>query len=255
VFEDFFKWYREQTELENDKIVNDDPAYSNKQLAMVKRAVLHFLPGFSDLRIRYMPARLAAVKGSVDLSIDQLSDGEKNILSMIADIARRLVIANPESDEPLSGEGLVLIDEIDAHLHPTWQTRILLDLQKIFPQLQFIITTHSPAVLREFQGQLIELYIENGKISSRLHTPLYRWDINHILESEMDTSAYNRETESMLTEIFDLIDDKMYDEAEQKINIFKQEAADYPHPEMVRADLLLAKGRNALAHYNQADMR
>ena len=242
-FEDFFKWYREQRELENDIIVNDDPNYTNLHLEMVKNSILGFLPGFTDLRIRFLPARLSAIKDKVDLSINQLSDGELNILAITADIARRLVIANPKLKEPLLGEGLVLIDEVDAHLHPRWQEQILSVLQKTFPHVQFIVTTHAPIVMRDYRGQLIELSINDGKITADLRPPLYRWDVNHIIETELDTPVYNLETEGLLLEIFELIDTQKYDEAKRKIKKFKEDAAGYPHPEMVRADLLLAKGK------------
>jgi hypothetical protein len=83
---------------------------------------------------------------------------------------------------------------------------------------------------------------EERKIIAKVHSPLYRWDVNGVLESEMDTKSYSKETESCLTEIYDLIDAKKYNEANAKIKKFKEEAGDSNHPEMVRADLLVQRG-------------
>ena len=81
--------------------------------------------------------------------VDDLSDGFRSILSMVADLAYRMVRLNPFLGRRaiLDTPGIVLIDEIDMHLHPSWQQTVLLDLQKAFPKVQFIVTTHSPQVL------------------------------------------------------------------------------------------------------------
>ena len=84
-----------------------------------------------------------------EMIVDDLSDGFRSIISMVADLAYRMVRLNPQLGERAVMEtpGLVLIDEIDMHLHPLWQQTVLLDLQKAFPKVQFIVTTHSPQVL------------------------------------------------------------------------------------------------------------
>lgn len=78
---------------------------------------------------------------------------------MVVDIARHLALANPASSDPLTeGKGVVLIDELELHLHPEWQRSVVEQLQKTFPELQFITTTHSPFVVQSLQpGQLINL--------------------------------------------------------------------------------------------------
>ena len=84
-----------------------------------------------------------------EMIVDDLSDGFRSVISMVADLAYRMVRLNPQLGERavLETPGLVLIDEIDMHLHPLWQQTVLLDLQKAFPKVQFIVTTHSPQVL------------------------------------------------------------------------------------------------------------
>jgi len=89
-----------------------------------------------------------------------LSDGYRNIVAMVADIAWRASALNPQLGEraPLLAEGVVLIDEIDLHLHPRWQRRVLGDLHRAFPRLQFITTTHSPFIIQSLEpGQLVNL--------------------------------------------------------------------------------------------------
>jgi predicted ATP-binding protein involved in virulence len=81
------------------------------------------------------------------LRIEQLSDGYRTTLAMIMDIAARMASANPELKNPLETEGIILIDEVELHLHPGWQQTILPPLLETFPNVQFIVTTHSPQVL------------------------------------------------------------------------------------------------------------
>ena len=88
-------------------------------------------------------------KGGREIRVDLLSEGEKCTLAMIGDLARRLILANPAMENPLEGKGIVLIDEIELHMHPSWQRRILSILKEVFPNIQFIVTTHSPQVLGE----------------------------------------------------------------------------------------------------------
>jgi predicted ATP-binding protein involved in virulence len=79
-----------------------------------------------------------------------LSDGQRIILNMVGDIARRAVILNPQLNETVLSEvnGIVLIDELDLHLHPTWQRRVIGDLRRTFPKIQFFCTTHSPFLIQ-----------------------------------------------------------------------------------------------------------
>lgn len=117
-----------------------------------------FLEGFSQLQIMESPLRLSVTKGAQPLFLDQLSDGERSLLAIIADLVRRLTLANPEIDDPLQGAGVVLIDELELHLHPTWQQTVVEKLRTTFPNIQFIATTHSPFIIQSLRpGELINL--------------------------------------------------------------------------------------------------
>lgn len=98
------------------------------------------------------------------LALNQLSSGEKKLLGLLCDLTRRLFIANPDSN-PLEGNGIVLIDEIDVHLHPKWQKKVVPKLQDIFPNIQFIVTTHSPLVLNNIYSKHIRA-LESGQVYS-----------------------------------------------------------------------------------------
>ena len=117
-----------------------------------------FLEGFSDVQVETQPLRLTVRKGGSRLSISQLSDGERSFIAILGDMVRRLALANPDLDDPLQGHGVVLIDELELHLHPTWQRQIVENLRETFPNIQFIGTTHSPFVIQALRpGELVNL--------------------------------------------------------------------------------------------------
>ena len=93
------------------------------------------------------------------LKVSQLSDGIRNMLAMVGDIAYRCFKLNAHHGEaaPRRTHGIVLIDEVDMHLHPGWQQTVLTDLTAAFPKLQFIVTTHSPQVLTSIDGSCVRL--------------------------------------------------------------------------------------------------
>ena len=120
------------------------------EMKAIREAVHRLMPDFLSPRGAH-PAGIMVdwlVDGDIrQLRIEQLSDGYRTTLAMVMDIAARMAEANPEMPDPLATEGIVLIDEIDLHLHPGWQQRILPDLQRTFPNVQFIVSTHSPQVI------------------------------------------------------------------------------------------------------------
>jgi predicted ATP-binding protein involved in virulence len=97
------------------------------------------------------------------LEVSQLSDGVRNMIGLVADIAYRSVRLNSRfgQEAPKQTPGLVLIDEVDMHLHPEWQQIVLTSLTKAFPALQFIVTTHSPQVISTIKRENIRLLTEN----------------------------------------------------------------------------------------------
>ena len=122
------------------------------ELKAIRMAIQRLMPDFSNPRAA-SPAGIMIDWKDIEsseakqLRIEQLSDGYRTTLAMAMDIAARMAEANPEMDDPLSTTGVVMIDEVDLHLHPGWQQTILGDLVRTFPQIQFIVSTHSPQIV------------------------------------------------------------------------------------------------------------
>ena len=170
-FEELFAWFyfKEDEELREQKERRDFD-YQSKDLAAVRQAISSMLPEVCNPRTESNPPRFVvsweSEQGRVErLSLDQLSGGYRIMLALAADLARRMVQGNPHLDDPLKSEAVVLIDEIELHLHPKWQQRILDDLRRTFPNAQFIVSTHSPQVLTTVEPQrIVELAREGDRI-------------------------------------------------------------------------------------------
>ena len=122
--------------------------YKFHELEIVRQAVEKTFNKCKNLRSKINPPRLLIdFQNKTTLEISQLSHGFRTMLGLVMDLARRMVQANSHLDNPLNTEAIVLIDEIDLHLHPKWQQTILPDLMQTFPNVQFIVTTHSPQIL------------------------------------------------------------------------------------------------------------
>lgn len=120
-----------------------------RNLDFVNHAIETLVPTVRNLKVdrRSGKVQLRIESFGDEVNITQLSQGQKALIALTGDLARRLVILNPEAENPLHCHGIVIIDEIELHLHPRWQQEILSGLQRTFPNLQFIVTTHSPQVL------------------------------------------------------------------------------------------------------------
>lgn len=199
-FRPFFEWYRIQEDSENEHI-RDDNHYRDKNLEVIRNAVSRFFPEFSELRVRRNPQRFVIRKNEQQIEFNQLSQGEKCYLTLVCDLARRFALANPHSDDPLKGSGIVLIDEIDLHLHPQWQREIIGKLKTIFPNCQFFMSTHSPQVLSDLNlNQLITL--DDGQLSYRSFNPYGRL-INDILSNYFNIPMpRNKEIENKIEEAY-----------------------------------------------------
>ena len=199
-FRNLFKWFRNQEDIENQIKVRENPGYEDSSLAAVKKAMLAMLDGFEDIRIERRPLAMKVKKNGKSLKIDQLSDGEKCTIALFGDLARRMALANPEKENPLEGSGVVLIDELDLHMHTSWQRKVLNVLRDTFPNVQFIITTHSPQILGEMDDSvnLLYLYNEDNKILFKTYESFVGWDANVILEEVMNTSSVNQDIKKMV---------------------------------------------------------
>lgn len=211
-FRRFFEWFRNREDAENesglpqdvlDKLstrIDLDNAVLNaltaimassrdRQLTAVRTAISRFMPGFSNLRVRRKPRlHMSIDKNGQTLNVLQLSQGEKSLMALVGDIARRLAMMNPMLENPLNGEGIVLIDEVDMHLHPTWQRTIIQRLTTTFPHCQFVLTTHSPLVISDYKDVLV-YSLDDGELTQL--PSLYGQDANTVLLNVMDTDIRN----------------------------------------------------------------
>ncbi|QRN98243.1 AAA family ATPase [Archangium violaceum] len=130
-------------------------------LEAVKTAVVRCMVGWKRVWFDInQDDLLAEAEDGRQLPFRMLSDGVRNMLAMVADIAYRAAVLNPHLGERAAEQtpGIVLIDEIDLHLHPKWQRRVVDDLRTTFPQVQFVATTHSPFIIQSLRpGELINL--------------------------------------------------------------------------------------------------
>ena len=157
-FRDFMVRYRSIVTVDRTERGSNPNYFGDRAVAAISHALTTFLGGFGNLRVQDEPLRLLVDKDGVALDLSQLSDGERSFLAMICDLGRRLALANPLLDNPLRGAGVVLIDELELHFHPKWQREVREKLRRIFPNIQFIATTHSPFVIQALRpGELINL--------------------------------------------------------------------------------------------------
>jgi predicted ATP-binding protein involved in virulence len=235
-FRIFFDWFREREDLENEQRLQINSEYRDFQLQAVRTAIARFVPGFSNLRVQRAPLRMIVQKGDNTLEVDQLSDGEKGLLAMAGDIGRRLAIANPSLQDPLSGEAVVMIDEIELHLHPGWQRRVVKRLQETFPHCQFILTTHSPQVLSQVPAQSVILLDRFQRAEPPAGT-LGR-DSNSILAEVMGVPERPEETARRIHEIARMIDQEELPRARQALDELARQLGEHDS-EVVRLRSLI----------------
>lgn len=261
-FRRFFEWFREREDTENESGIPEDvlnqlkpimaetnqdlwqwlnelnASAKDRQLTAVRTAIGRFMPHLDNLRVRRKPRLYMAVdKNGETLNLAQLSQGEKSLMALVGDIARRLAMLNPALENPLAGDGIVLIDEVDLHLHPSWQRRLCERLTETFPNCQFVLTTHSPLVISDCKNVLIYT-LANGEL--RQLPSQYGQDANTVLLDAMNTSIRNEKIETELNDLLDAIQDSKLTEA-QKLLAELSEELPANHLELVKAKLLLRK--------------
>jgi predicted ATP-binding protein involved in virulence len=226
---------------------------TDSQLEIVRNALQKFLPEFTNFNIRRSPLRMEVKKDEQILTVNQLSDGEKCLIALVGDLARRMAIANTMRQDPLQGDGIVLIDEVDLHLHPRWQRTVILKLTEVFPNCQFIISTHSPHVINHVHPENLFLLdrTTNGIVATH---PLksYGNNVDRILEDLMGLQTTRTDDVFQeLRDIYNLISQNSLSDATNKIVMLKQKIG--TDPELVKAEVLI-KRKNQLANeaYYQA---
>ena len=249
----FFEWFRDREDIENETysrlltetpsmntevVINRRQLVKDRELEAVRTAIPKFLPGFGNLHIQRSPHRMVLEKNKEELIVNQLSDGEKCTLALVGDLARRLAMANPDLKNPLEAAGVVLIDEIDLHMHPGWQRRVVPALSEAFPNCQFILTTHSPQVVSEVKANKIWVLDAKG---TRTEHPngAFGLDSNRILEDMMDVPERPKEIKDKIARLFELIDAGKLQESMTRMEDLRTEIGS--DPELTKAAILIRR--------------
>ncbi|NDV21537.1 AAA family ATPase [Desulfovibrio sp. JC022] len=213
----------------------NDPAsfVLNPKLQAMKKAIA-MITGFHSFSFNNSKNTYEASKivneDKIRFLFDQLSLGEQVFIGLAAAIAHEVVYSGKDEDNLLTAARLIIIDEIDLHLHPKWQRRIVPALRETFPNCQFIITTHSPQVLSEVPAEnIFSLYRdENGDIQYEKPELSQGLNSSEILQEVMDLPAFSPEFEEELSRIYTLIEDEKFDEAKNLIEKYEAKFGDVP---------------------------
>ena len=214
-------------------------------LKAVKRAIVRCVEGalslYYDERYDDLVVNLEQLGNQL---FTNLSDGQRIVLTLVGDLVKRATTLNPQLEDRVLEEtpGVVLIDELDLHLHPKWQRRIIGDLKMAFPSLQFIATTHSPQLIGEAEPDEVLLL---GGQKPENPTQSFGMDSNWILKYVMGADDRDAQIKRKLDEAEKLIVRLDLNGARAKVDGLRTEIGD--HPELVRLsariDRLAGKSR------------
>ncbi|HET9505368.1 MAG TPA: AAA family ATPase [Hymenobacter sp.] len=225
---DFTDWWFRARQLSSP--------WGDVQLHALEQAMQTFLSDYHDLKPGGTNG-LYIKKGRVMLDVARLSDGEKSVLALVIELTRRLSQANPNVKDPSVEAGaVVLIDELDLHLHPLWQREIVEKLTRTFPKCQFICTTHSPQII----GEVIP---ERVTFITAAHEPAKEdqtkgLESGWILENMMGAPTRNERTRKLIAAVEDAIDDENFTEARKQLAVLRDEIRG-SDPETVRLGTMI----------------
>ena len=190
---------------------------------MFKRIISEFMKEINELdkspQVYYSPqyGELAYKDCKEDMAISKLSAGYQSLLWMIMDLAYRVCLLNPGLQEMSQIKGIVLIDEIDMHLHPKWQWNIIKALQTTFPKVQFIVATHSPMVISSAKQAKLILLDEEQKVS--YPAGCYGYEVEDVLRFRQESVSRPKNVQVLIDKINEFVDDGNFNGAE---NILEQ---------------------------------
>ena len=220
---EFMAWFFEK-EADEGRETRDrqDLKYEDPELAAI-RGLLRRLDGFTAIRSRKPPDRsertLLLEKEGVEVPFDSLSGGEQAFLLLAADLARRLMLESPNI--PVAeAPGIVCIDEIELHLHPAWQRKILKSLMEAFPSCQFVVSTHSPQVIAGVEARHVRLITPGENGVRKVSRPIASRgrDSNYVLEGILDVPAHDDDVSRLFDRFDQLIDAGEMEEAERVLS-------------------------------------
>lgn len=208
-------------------------------LSMVRKVIVQCVPDCKEIKHDVKQDKLIITQANGEKApFSSLSDGVRNVLSMVMELALRCYLLNPSQGEnaPSETPGIVLIDEIDLHLHPEWQLHILNDLTSVFGRIQFIVSTHAPLILSSLQDGEI-LSISDRKVYNFPNQ--YKRRPEQILK-DMNTSIASDDIEKALAD-YRLLIEAGKGKSEEAVALRKKlvSALGEGHEELQRTDIML----------------
>ncbi|MCB8750932.1 AAA family ATPase [Planktothrix agardhii] len=218
---EFAEWLLVQKAL-----VKEGVKLAEQHLSVLNNAVTNFIDTCTGLEaIREPTTTLLLNKEGMKLDIRLFSDGERGILALILDLARRLSQANHKLENPLQdGKAIVLIDELDLHLHPRWQRTIVEKLTQTFPNCQFIATTHSPQIIGEVHpsGLILLQKEDNRVVVIQEGLQSFGLDSSWILKHLMETEPRNKTVQAQINSIEDSLEEGDLELARNQLDTLKR---------------------------------
>jgi predicted ATP-binding protein involved in virulence len=236
-FQAFLDWFREEEDVFNEQVVRGAVGDGRASvLPAVRAAIEQLVPGASDLRVDRRPQRMTVKLGDRRLDVASLSGGQLSLLAMVGDLARRLALLTPSGLNPLDGDAIVLIDEVELHLHPGAQRTVMPTLRRVFPNAQFVISTHSPQVLSSLHQKNVRL-LENFQLKNTTRGTWHR-DTNNILESAFGDAGRPKAVAAKLNELRDAVDQDEIGKARELLRELRAEV-EGEDPELFYLEQLL----------------
>lgn len=198
----------------------------NDELYVLKKALNDSFPEIDDIYYDWeAKAILITIKTKitdnnfeiVQIPFESLSDGQRSVILLFVDIVRRMCLLNPHLAEKaaLQTDGIILVDELDAHLHPDWQRKIVRGLRKSFPLIQFVVTSHSPTIIGEVDRHSLYL-LSNGELKRPEQS--FGLDVYEIIEKVMNASGQSDEITNEIDAIKEISDRGEGDEARKRLD-------------------------------------
>lgn len=229
---DLLKWIRAEVSASQQR------RSETTALTVIKAAIVECVEDAEDVYYdeRYQEL-IVVMKDMGPQMFSNLSDGQRVMLTLIGDLARRALTLNPHLEMSVltQSPGVVSIDELDLHLHPRWQRRVIHDLKRTFPMVQFIATTHSPQLVGEALPHEIRVLEGNAATTP---SRSFGVDSSRILEEVMHVSRRNEETKGLLSRMAEQIDREELGEAKKTLGEVEQKLGQ-DDPEVTGANTLI----------------
>jgi len=229
-FSEIFNW------LANEKYISLEQGHENATFKAAKDAMRRCVDNCNYLDYSVKDKNLLVEYGGKGrLPFNLLSDGQRSMLAVVADIAIKAAVLNPHHGEAVLQEtsGVVLLDEIDLHLHPKWQRQVVSNLKNIFPKIQFFASTHSPQVIGETPAsQLIVLRQDGSWFKPDASLGL---NSNEVLRDIMGANYVSPGFSEKIAQLDDYLANAEFEEAQNLLNALRNEFPNVPEFDRVDA--------------------